>query len=412
MIVWRKEIMQYMQITDKTGVITLMGILIIGLMMTGCEKKAPPQKPGPVEVSVVTVQPQRVVLTTELPGRTSPYLIAEVRPQVGGIIQKRLFTEGAIVKTGEVLYQIDPSTYQASYDSARAALARSEANVVPARLKAERYKELIAIKAVSQQEYDEIVAASKQAEADVTANKASVETARINLAYTRVVAPITGRIGRSSVTTGALVTASQAIALATIQQLDPIYVDVTQSSTDLLRMEQAMASGQLKKAGANQTKVKLLLEDGTSYPLTGTLKFSEVTVDQTTGAVTLRTVFPNPKNIVLPGMFVRAVVSEGVKEKAILIPQQAVSRDPKGNPLAYVVGAESKVEQRMLTLDRAIGNQWLVTSGLAAGDRVIVEGMQKIRPGTVVTEVPFTEEQKLGTGTEPVKTNTTTTTKK
>jgi len=401
-----------MQITDKIRMITLLGILIIGLMMTGCEKKAPPQKPGPVEVSVVTVQPQRVSLTTELPGRTSPYLIADVRPQVGGIIQKRLFTEGAIVKAGEVLYQIDPSTYQASYDSARAALARSEANVVPARLKAERYKELIAIKAVSQQEYDEIVAASKQAEADVTANKASAETARINLAYTRVIAPITGRIGRSSVTTGALVTASQATALATIQQLDPIYVDVTQSSTDLLRMEQAMASGQLKKAGANQTKVKLLLEDGTTYPSTGTLKFSEVTVDQTTGAVTLRTIFPNPKNILLPGMFVRAVVSEGIKEKAILIPQQAVSRDPKGNPLAYVVGAESKVEQRMLTLDRAIGNQWLVTSGLAAGDRVIAEGMQKVRPGTDVKEVPFTEEQKLGTGAEPVKTNTTTTTKK
>ncbi len=400
-----------MQVTNKTGTITLMGILIVGLMMTGCEKKAPAQKPGPVEVSVVMVQPQRVMLTTELPGRTSPYLIAEVRPQVGGIIQKRLFTEGAIVKAGEVLYQIDPSTYQASFDSARAALARSEANVVPARLKAERYKELIAIKAVSQQEYDEIVAASKQAEADVTANKASAETARINLAYTRVVAPITGRIGRSSVTTGALVTANQSTALATIQQLDPIYVDVTQSSTDLLRMEQAMASGQLKKAGANQTKVKLLLEDGTTYPSAGTLKFSEVTVDQTTGSVTLRTVFPNPKNILLPGMFVRAVVSEGVKEKAILIPQQAVSRDPKGNPLAYVVGAESKVEQRMLILDRAIGNQWLVTSGLAAGDRVIAEGMQKVRPGTDVKEVPFTEEQKLGTGTEPVKTNTTTTKK-
>ncbi len=401
-----------MQITEKTGMIALLGILLIGFVTTGCEKKAPAQKPGPVEVGVVTVQTQRIELTTELPGRTSPYLIAEVRPQVGGIIQKRLFTEGTIVKAGEVLYQIDPSTYQASFDSARAALARSEANVVPARLKAERYKELIAIKAVSQQEYDEIVATSKQAEADVAANKASVETARINLAYTRVTAPITGRVGRSSVTTGALVTANQATALATIQQLDPIYVDVTQSSTDLLRMEQAMASGQLKRVGANQTKVKLLLEDGTSYPLTGTLKFSEVTVDQTTGSVTLRTVFPNSKNILLPGMFVRAVVSEGVKEKAILVPQQSVSRDPKGNPLAYVVGAESKVEQRMLTLDRAIGNQWLVTSGLAAGDRVIVEGMQKIRPGTVVTEVPFTEEQKLGTGTEPVKTNTTTTTKK
>jgi membrane fusion protein (multidrug efflux system) len=339
----------------------------------------------------VVVQPQRITLTTELPGRTTAYLIAEVRPQVGGIIQKRLFTEGADVKAGEVLYQIDPAMYQAAFDSAKAALARVEANLITVRLKAGRYKELIAIKAISEQEYDDIVAAFKQVEADVEGAKASVETARINLAYTRVAAPISGRIGRSSVTTGALVTASQPTALATIQQLDPIYVDVTQSSAEILRLEQALASGQLKRSGANQAKVKLLLEDGTPYALGGALKFSEVTVDQSTGSITLRTVFPNPKHTLLPGMFVRAVIQEGIAAQAILVPQQGVSRNTKGESVALVVDDAGTVQQRMLALNRAIGNEWLVSSGLSAGERLIVEGMQKVRPGTAVKIVPFNE---------------------
>lgn len=380
-----------MQFTNRARLITVTGFLLAGMMVAGCGKKkeagAPQQ--GPPEVAVVTIQPQRVELTTELPGRTSAYLIAEVRPQVGGIIQKRLFTEGTDVKAGQVLYQIDPSTYQAAYASAKAAQVRAEANLIPARLKDERFRDLVKVKAVSQQDYDDAHAALKQAEADVASAKAAVETARINLAYTRVTAPISGRIGRSTVTDGALATANQAQALATIQQISSMYVDVTQPSSELLTLKRNLASGLLKNSGAAQAKVKLLLEDGTPYAQTGTLKFSEVTVDQSTGSITLRAVFPNPKQTLLPGMFVRAIVEEGVSEQAMLVPQRGVSRNPKGEATALVVGAGDKVEQRVIKVVRTVGENWLVNDGLKAGDRVIVEGIQRAKPGTQVKAVAF-----------------------
>jgi len=381
-----------MQIRDSVRLMTILAVLAGLILTAGCGQKSDTGKAsqgGPPEVAVVTVQPERVVITTELSGRTSAYLVAEVRPQVGGIIQKRLFTEGGDVKAGAVLYQIDPATYNAALASARAALARAEANLTPLRLRAERYRELVAIKAVSQQDYDDTVAALKQAGAEIEAGKAAVETARINVAHTRVTAPISGRIGKSSVTVGALVTASQPTALATIQQIDPVYVDVTQSSSSLLRLQQSMANGTLKKGGANSAKVKLLLEDGTPYPLEGTLQFRDVTVDPTTGSFILRIVFPNPKGILLPGMYARAIIEEGINEQAILVPQQGVNRDPKGNPFALIADAEGKVQQRMLTIDRTLGDKWLVSSGIAAGDRVIVEGMQKVKPGASVKVVPF-----------------------
>lgn len=381
-----------MQIMHKVKLIATVGLLTGGLIMTGCQGKTangglPPS--GPPEVGVVSVEPRSVALTTELSGRTSAYLIAEVRPQVGGIIQKRLFMEGSDVKAGDVLYQIDPATYQAAYDSAKASLDRAEANVIPARLKAERYKELVKINAVSQQDYDDVSAVLKQAEADVEAGKAALETARINLAYTKVTAPISGRISRSTVTDGALVTAGQTAALATIQQLNPIYVDVTQSSADLLRLKQNLASGLMKNSAAAQARVKLMLEDGSSYPLPGTLKFSEVTVDQSTGSITLRALFPNPKQTLLPGMFVRAILEEGVNEKAILIPQRGVTRNPKGDAMVMVVGAGEKVEPRLIKVARTVDDNWLVSDGLKEGDRVILEGLQKARPGTPVNAVPF-----------------------
>jgi len=370
----------------------LMGILIGSLMLTACGKQkgaGGPMQSGSPEVGVIVVKPQRVVLTMELAGRTSAYLVAEVRPQVGGIIQKRLFTEGTDIKAGEVLYQIEPAMYEAAYASAKANLSRSEANIIPIRLKAGRYAELAKINAVSLQDYDDASAALKQAEADVEASKAAVETARINLAYTRVTAPISGRIGRSSVTNGALVTASQPAALATIQQLSPIYVDVTQSSAELLRLKQNLASGLLISNGAVQARVRLLLEDGSPYPLPGTLKFSEVTVDQSTGSITLRAIFPNPKHTLLPGMFVRAILEEGVNEHAILVPQRGVTRNPAGNAMIMLVGSEEKVEPRIIKVVQSVGDKWLVSDGLKAGDRVILEGLQKARPGTPVKAVPF-----------------------
>jgi membrane fusion protein (multidrug efflux system) len=379
------------------------GFLTVFLMLTTCGK---PQSGGPQggvpEVSVVTLQPERVPIITELPGRISPHLIAEVRPQVGGIIQKRFFTEGSDVKAGDILYQIDPATYEAAYSAARASLARSEANVVSIRNRVERYKELVAINAVSQQEYDDATAALKQSEADIQVNKAAADTAQINLAYTRVTAPITGRIGKSNVTVGALVTASQPTPLTTIQQLDPIYVDATQSSANLLQLKRHIASGRIKGDGPNQTRVRLLLEDGTPYPLEGSLKFSDVTVDASTGSFILRMVFPNPKNTLLPGMYARALVQEGIVDNAILAPQQGVSRDPKGNPVAMVVDKESKVELRMITVDRAIGDKWLITSGLTAGDTLIVEGTQKVRPGIPVKAVPVNTGDKEGQGVSKI----------
>ncbi|HUI07096.1 MAG TPA: efflux RND transporter periplasmic adaptor subunit [Verrucomicrobiae bacterium] len=345
------------------------------LLLAGCGRKAAPPVVPPPEVAVVTIAAEPVVLTTKLPGRTAPHLIAEIRPQVSGLIQKRLFTEGADVQAGQALYQIDPAPFQAALDKATA-------NLMAVRSRAKRAEELLAAKAVSQQDFDDADAALKQAEAEL-------EMARINLGYTKITAPIAGRIGTSSVTDGAIVTAYQPVPLATIQELDPIYVDVPQSTADLLRLRERLANGQLTHDGNNQNAVQLILEDGTKYPLEGTLQFRDISVDPSTATVTLRMVFPNPQGVLLPGMFVRTLVKEGVSENAILIPQQAVMRDPKGNPMALIVNAAGKVELRMLTLERAIGDNWLVTAGLAAGDHVIVEGLIKARPGMVVKAVPF-----------------------
>ncbi len=368
------------------------------LLVGGCQSgKGRQTAPAPVpEVATVKVSMESVALTAELPGRTSAYRVAEIRPQVNGIIQKRLFTEGSHVRTGQVLYQIDPAPFQAVLDNAKAAVAKAEANLQATRSRAERFKELLPEKAVSQQDYDDAEAALKQTEADIAVWKATVQTASINLGYTRITAPVSGRIGKSNVTEGALVTAQQPAPLSIIQQLDPVFVDVPQSTTEMLRLKRSLEGGRLNQGGAGQKKVKLLLEDGSAYPLAGTLQFRDVTVDPTTASVILRVVFPNPQGVLLPGMFVRAVVREGIKEQAILIPQQAVSRDPKGNPVALIVDAGGKVQQRMLVLDRAIGDRWLVTTGLASGDRVIVEGMQKVRPGASVKEVPFASMGKEG----------------
>jgi membrane fusion protein (multidrug efflux system) len=339
--------------------------------------------PPPPEVGVYVVQPEAITLTAELPGRTAPFGIAEVRPQVNGLIEKRLFTEGADVRAGAPLYQIDAAPYEAALDSAKAALARSEANLTAARLRADRYRGLVAINAVSKQEFDDAEAARQQAEASIAGDKAAIRKAQIDLGYTRVVAPISGRVGRSAVTAGALVTASQAQALATVQQLDPIYVDVAQSSADLLRLRRELAAGRLKSDRPGEARVRLRLEDGSEYPQPGRLQFSEVSVDESTGAVTLRAVFPNPRRELLPGMYVRAVMGEGVSENGLLVPQQGVTRNPKGEATALVLGADNKVQMRTIEAPRAIGDRWLVTAGLSAGDRVIVEGVQKVRPGSV-----------------------------
>jgi membrane fusion protein (multidrug efflux system) len=369
--------------------IVVLMVIVGGLLPGGCGKKQQAPPPAVPEVATVSVKPQQVELTTELPGRTSAYRTAEIRPQVGGILQKRLFQEGSSVQAGQLLYQIDPSSFQAAFDNAKAALSRAEANLPAIRSRVERYKELLADKAVSRQDYDDAAAARKQAEADVEYWKATVESARVNMDHTRITAPISGRIGRSEVTDGSLATAYQPLALATIQQLDPIFVDVPQSTAELLRLKARVKDGRLDGNGADQKRVRIVLEDGTPHSKDGTLQFQDVTVDPTTGSVILRIVVPNPQGVLLPGMFVRAVVKEGVSRKAILIPQQSVSRDPKGNPSALVVDAEGKVRQKALTLDRAIEDKWLVSSGLAAGDNVIVEGMQKVRPGASVKVVPF-----------------------
>ena len=345
-------------------------VALATLSLVGCKDETEQAAPPPAQVGVVTLEAQPFTLTSELPGRTSAYRIAEVRPQVDGIIQKRLFKEGAEVKAGQQLYQIDPSVYQASYKSAQATLAST-------RSLAERYKDLVSDQAVSKQAYDEAQAAALQAEA-------AAERARIDLRYTKVLAPIAGRIGRSAVTEGALVSNGQAQALATIQQLDPIYVDVTQPSKDLLQLRRELASGQLEKAGENAAKVTLTLEDGSHYEHTGTLEFSEVSVDEGTGSVTLRAVFPNPQHSLLPGMFVHARLNAGVNRNAILAPQQGVRRNPQGEPVALVVNAENKVEQRVLRAERTVGDRWLVSDGLKAGDRLITEGLQYVHPGDTV----------------------------
>lgn len=357
--------------------------------MAGCSKKqeAPHAQQAP-QVVVFTVNPAALPMSAELPGRTNAYQVADVRPQVGGLIQKRLFVEGSDVKAGTALYQIDPATYQAAYNSAKAALSKAKANLLTAGPKASRYKELVAIEGVSRQEYDDAVAAFEQAKADVESATAALETANINLKYSTVTAPINGRTSRSTVTAGALVTAGQAEALTTVQQLDPMYVDVTQSSTDLLRLKRQMADGSLKKVGEGQAKVDLILPDGSKYSEAGKLQFSGVTVDPTTGNVILRALFPNPKGELLPGMYVRAQLETGVDEKAITVPQVGVTRNQKGQATALILNKENKVEQRVLTTSGTVGNDWLVTSGLAAGDRVIVEGLQKVKPGAPAVAVP------------------------
>lgn len=383
-----------MKRNNRAGMMIAVAIFIVYLVIGGCGEKQKGGPPPMPEVAVVTIKTSPVVTTTELTGRTSANLVAEVRPQVGGIIQKRLFTEGSDVKAGQALFQIDPALYQAALSNASAALARSEANLSAIQLKTNRLRELLVDKAVSQQDYDDASAALKQTQADIQYGKATLETARINLKYTTIIAPISGRIGRSNVTEGALVTAQQPITLATIQKMDPMYVDVTQSTTEILRLRRQMEEGQLDQNGKDQQKVRLILIDGKEYPLKGILKFRDITVDPTTGSVILRMMFPNPKGILMPGMFVRTVVEEGIHKNAILIPHQAISRDPKGNPLTLIVDKDGKVQQKQLTLERAIGNNWLVSSGLEPGERVIVEGMLKVKPGVSVKVVPFENGEK------------------
>lgn len=359
--------------------------MLLSLMLLACEEggKGAPGSSGPREVVIIKLEPRREVYTTALAGRIASFQVAEVRPQVGGILQQRLFTEGADVKAGQALYQIDPATYEAALDSAQAALMKAEANVTPARLKAERFRELLAMKAVSKQEYDDAQAAFKQAEADVAVNRAAVKTARINLEYTKVRSPISGRIGKSAFTPGALVTANQAQALTSVRQLDPVYVDITQSSQDLLRLRAQFTNGELRSA-AEEAPVRLKLENGAMYPHEGRLQFTDVSVDESTGMVSLRALFPNPEHILLPGMYVRAVIAEGVDENALLVPQRALRRDPKGQASVLLVDGGGKVDVRLVDVGRTVGDSWQVLSGLKPGDRVIVEGGQNVRPGMSV----------------------------
>ena len=359
--------------------------MLLSLTLLACEEggKGAPGSSGPREVVIIKLEPRREVYTTALAGRIASFQVAEVRPQVGGILQQRLFTEGADVKAGQALYQIDPATYEAALDSAQAALMKAEANVTPARLKAERFRELLAIKAVSKQEYDDAQAAFKQAEADVAVNRAAVKTARINLEYTKVRSPISGRIGKSAFTPGALVTANQAQALTSVRQLDPVYVDITQSSQDLLRLRAQFTNGELRSA-AEEAPVRLKLENGAMYPHEGRLQFTDVSVDESTGMVSLRALFPNPEHILLPGMYVRAVIAEGVDENALLVPQRALRREPQGQAAVLLVDGGGKVDVRLGDVGRTVGDSWQVLSGLKPGDRVIVEGGQNVRPGMSV----------------------------
>ena len=367
----------------------LQGLLLgaIGLLAAGCARHTAPAPPKPA-VTVVDLHARPVSLTTELPGRVSAYRIAEVRPQVNGVVLKRLFKEGDLVGAGQQLYQIDPAPYQAALASARATVAHARASVTAARLIAQRYQALSEAHAVSRQDYDNAVATLGQDEADAASGEAAVRTAEINLAYTKVYSPISGRTGRSSVTEGALVTANQATSLLTVTQLDPVYVDLTQPSTTLVRLKRELAAGQIRRVDGDQAPAKLLLEDGSAYESPGTLQFSEVTVDQGTGSVTLRAIFPNSQGLLLPGMFVRATIEEGVREGAILAPQQGITHAPDGTATALIVGADGKVEKRSVELDRAIGDEWVVTKGLVSGDRLIVAGRQKVKPGMDVAARP------------------------
>lgn len=368
----------------------LLSVTLLAACGQSDDKKGPP-KVTP-EVGVVQIAPGAQPIVNELPGRTNARMIAEIRPQVSGILQERTFVEGANVKAGDVLYRIDPAIYQAEVASAQAALEKAEANLKSIQVKAERYAELLKINAVSKQDHDDAQASQKQAQADIALAKAALDTARINLGYTRITAPISGRVETSVVTPGALVTANQTAALTTVQQLDPIYVDVTQPSSELLRLKRELASGKLKRVGSDEARIKVLLEDGSAYPHAGRLKFSGVTVNPTSGAVTLRAVVPNPEGLLMPGMYVRAQLEEAVDEAAILVPQQSVTRTAKGDAIVLVVNAQNKVEQRPVDVSRAVGSQWMVDAGLAAGDRVIVEGFQKIKVGDEVKPKLITAE--------------------
>lgn len=379
---------------------TFLNLLAIGTigasLLTGCGPKAPagPTEAPPAEVGVITVNMGSATMVSDLPGRTSAYRKAEVRPQVSGIIQKRLFTEGSEVKAGTQLYQIDPSTYEAALASAEADLSRAQANFTTAKARNNRVQSLGASKVISQQDLDDSVAALAQAQSGVEIAKASVESARINLKYTKVLAPIGGVIGKSSVTEGALVSAGQSQVLATIQQLDPIYVDVSQSADEMLNLRRQIMSGKVSAPG--EAKVKLVLNDGSQYAQEGRLQFSEVGVSESTGTVVLRALFPNPDKLLLPGMFVRTQLQEGVRDKAILVPQIGVTRDRAGDATVLVVNKESKVELRSIKTSRTIGDKWLVEEGLAVGEQVIVEGLQKVKPGAQVKAIPAQIAKKAG----------------
>jgi membrane fusion protein (multidrug efflux system) len=366
-------------------------LLVALLALAGCGKEQGGPPPPP-EVSVVTLKPRAVEITDQLPGRTTAFRVAEVRPQVTGVVQKRLFAEGTEVKAGAQLFQIDAGSYRAALSSAEAALKRAEAQAVTAKLLAERYAPLIAANAVSKQENDEAIAANARAEADVASARAAVESARINVVYTQVLSPISGRIGRTMITEGALVTSGQPAPLATVQQLDPIYVDITQSSTEMLRLQRQLANGELVKDESNQPEVSLTLEDGSRYPERGRLKVSEASVDPSTGSVVLRAVFPNPRRELLPGMFVRAQLSQGTRSAALMVPQRGVNHNPRGEATVLIVDKDEKVAERVVTADRTIGDEWLITAGLSPGDRVIVDGLQKAKPGSPVKAVPAAEE--------------------
>ena len=371
----------------RSAAAVALSALFLAACSGGKEQGAAPGAGGPPPapaVTVMTLKSESVPMVVELPGRTSPTLIAELRPQVTGIVTERAFNEGSEVKAGQVLYRIDPAPYQAAYDSAKAALARAEANAQVARIKAERHAALAKIEAVSKQANDDAQAGLKQAQAEVAAAKAALDKAKIDLDYTRLKSPIAGRIGRSAVTAGALVTANQAQALATVQQLDPIYVDLTQSSADMLRLRNEVAAGRLQASTKGEVPVKLILEDGSEYAAEGRLALSEVTVDEGTGSVTLRAKFSNADGVLLPGMYVRARLPQGTRSDAILVPHKALSRDPLGNALVMAVDAESKVVARPVQVAQSLGENWVVTSGVKAGERIIVEGLQKVRPGVAV----------------------------
>ena len=386
----------------KSG-FALTALLLAPLTACGGGDKAQQQQQqpaGPPQVGVVTVQPQAVTLTTVLPGRTSAYETSEVRPQVNGLITARLFTEGDQVRAGQPLYRIDPQPYQAQVANARAALARARAAIASSAALQRRYGELVKINAIARQDFENAVTSAEQARADVAAQQAALRSAEIDLARTTIRAPISGRIGRSVATTGALVSSAQTNALTTIQRIDPVYVDVTQSSADLLRLRQQLAAGDLSRGG-KAARVQLRLEDGSVYPIQGTMQFADVSVDPATGTQTIRALFPNPRGLLLPGMYVRAELVQGTQSDAILVPQRAVTRDERGNPTAMVVGADGKLQSRALTAPRTIGESWLVTAGLKPGDKVVVEGAMMLRPGMPVKAVAWSPNAAPQQGQQP-----------